>query len=493
MRILLSFVFTLIGLIGYSQNYDEILRYSQLNPSGTARVIGVGGSFGAMGGDFGGISINPAAIGNYWLSEFSFSPSVTFLNTDATLAGASTQNKVNLKANLDHIGITIASSPWADNWETSSWSFGYNRIANYNESFVFEGQTAGSIVGRYLEQSQGLSPDQLDDFEIGLAYDVGAIYDPDASNFYAADFDPYNTAVNKKQTVERSGGMSEIVLGWGGNFKRKLNIGASLSIPFIRFRESKLYEERDELDEIETFNALTFSERVTTTGVGIKASAGATLKVNKRFRIGAAYHSKTYFALQDSFNTVSYYAYTFDGNFEEFDSRSPDGIFEYGLNTPSRTVASVGYLFRNNKLAGFINADIEMLNYANSAFNLTRSSDATQADADYEDQLNDQIAVELGNAFNFRLGTEIAYGHLRFRAGAALNQSPFSNGLADGNTIYATGVGYKGDSFYIDAAVRYTQSNQTYIPYLMENAVDDQLVDVNTNRGELILTAGWSF
>ena len=43
-----------------AQNYKDALRYSTEDLSGTARFKGMSGAFGAIGGDFSAISINPA-------------------------------------------------------------------------------------------------------------------------------------------------------------------------------------------------------------------------------------------------------------------------------------------------------------------------------------------------------------------------------------------------------------------------------------------------
>lgn len=489
--ICLSILFSITEVTG--QNYTDLLKYSQQRPGGTARVVGVGGSFGAMGGDYGGVSINPAALGNYWLSEFTFSPSATFTNAETILLDGPATNERDAKINLANAAIVFASSPMSSNWKTSSLTFGYNRLANFNEQFTFEGKTVGSILGRYLEQANGLSPNELDDFEIGLAYEAGAIYEPDDQNNYLVDFNPYTTEVNKEQTIDRKGGVNEFVIGWGGNYKRKLNIGATLGVPFINFEESKLYQERDRDNEIETFDALTFSEYVKTTGIGIKMSVGATYIVNNSLRIGAAYHTRSYMALKDSFNTISYYAYTFDGVEEAFDSSSPQGVFDYGVRTPSKTVASLGYLFRKNKVAGFLNLDVEYIDHSRGSFNLTRSNQSNQADADYEEEINNLVELELSNSINIRLGSELAMGKWRVRGGAAFNQSPFEEDNGSFETNISAGVGFRSDNFYIDLAGRAINNTENYIPYLMDNPADDQLVNVDINKLELIMTAGFVF
>ena len=57
-----------------AQNEIDALRYSQQNMFGSARVSSMGGAFGSLGGDFSGLSQNPAGIGMYQFTEVTFSP-----------------------------------------------------------------------------------------------------------------------------------------------------------------------------------------------------------------------------------------------------------------------------------------------------------------------------------------------------------------------------------------------------------------------------------
>ena len=63
-----------------AQNEVDALRYSTQNLSGTARFSAMGGAFGSLGGEFSALSSNPAGIGMYQVSEFTFTPSFN-LNT----------------------------------------------------------------------------------------------------------------------------------------------------------------------------------------------------------------------------------------------------------------------------------------------------------------------------------------------------------------------------------------------------------------------------
>ena len=74
-----SFIFfgILMAFSANSQNETDALRYSYLNYNGTARYAGLGGAMGALGADMSAISMNPAGMGRYSRSDFSFTGDLT--------------------------------------------------------------------------------------------------------------------------------------------------------------------------------------------------------------------------------------------------------------------------------------------------------------------------------------------------------------------------------------------------------------------------------
>ena len=56
-NIFISITFLLISCSLSAQSLTDAVRYSRFQVAGTARTAGVGGSFGAMGGDFGSLNI----------------------------------------------------------------------------------------------------------------------------------------------------------------------------------------------------------------------------------------------------------------------------------------------------------------------------------------------------------------------------------------------------------------------------------------------------
>ena len=53
-------VLALCGGTAFSQSQLDAFKYSQTELNGTARYLGMGGAFGALGGDLSSINVNPA-------------------------------------------------------------------------------------------------------------------------------------------------------------------------------------------------------------------------------------------------------------------------------------------------------------------------------------------------------------------------------------------------------------------------------------------------
>ena len=72
----------------FAQNASDALRFSQQNTEGTARSVAMGNAFVALGGDMGGLSVNPASSAVYRYSELVFTPSITVSNTESDYLGS---------------------------------------------------------------------------------------------------------------------------------------------------------------------------------------------------------------------------------------------------------------------------------------------------------------------------------------------------------------------------------------------------------------------
>jgi long-subunit fatty acid transport protein len=72
MRALLGLITLSFGVFTslFSQSEFDALRYSTLGSGGTARTMGMAGSFSAIGADASAVMTNPAGIATFRRSEF---------------------------------------------------------------------------------------------------------------------------------------------------------------------------------------------------------------------------------------------------------------------------------------------------------------------------------------------------------------------------------------------------------------------------------------
>lgn len=474
-----------------AQIYTDALRYSQLNPSSTARVAGLGGAFGAMGEDFASLSINPAGLASYRSSDFMFTPSIQLNETRSSL-GESALETSKTKFGINNLGIIFSNEPSSVDWASSNFAFGFNKLANFNQEFLYAGSTEGSITERFLDLANDPNTAFFNPFEDGLANEVTAIYFDNDLGQYVSDFSPEDI-VSKTQNVRRSGYVSEMTFAWAGALEnRKFSFGASLGFPFVSFEERKTYQESDPSDDITFFNELTFQENVKTTGAGVNFKLGLIFAPFKNIRLGASVHSPNWYSLTEEFDTSLAYSFTDANGTSDTTALSPSGFFEYELRSPWRYTVSIGSLFKSGNLRGLVNLDIEYLNYADNKFNLTSDSDDLE-DAIYEQSLNNDIRIDFTQATNIRLGAELGYNVLRFRAGLGLEGSPYDLDQGEFNKVLSLGFGLKQSIFYLDFAMQLREVDTGYFPYVLNDELRNQLVQNNSTVNNYVLTCGFRF
>ncbi len=468
----------------HAQNLTDALRYSNLDVGGTARAVGTGSSLGALGADFSVLSTNPAGLGQFRTSQFVVTPSFFISKTGSQLRDATSnqisESKTNF--NFNNLGFVLTSRPKSARWKTSNLGIGFNRLANFNQHFIYNGINSNSIVDRFVLEA---NTNGLNDFETGLASDALAIYED--NGVFTSDFElAPNADIDIEQEFRSSGSMNELVFALAGNYEEKLLLGVTVGVPFISYDEKKIYRE-NEVDTIPFFNELIYEENLTTSGVGINLKLGLIYRLSQMLRLGLAVHTPTAFNLTDNFNTRLIYDFTDANGNSRIEADSPEGNFDYKFKTPWRVLGSVGILIRKK---GFISAEVEWVDYSSNSFNLTANS-SDPADRNYQNELNRDIEQLFASTVNIRLGGEYAYENLRFRAGYMINGSPFDgDGLSDNALSF--GLGIQERNFYIDMAYRRRQNDEVFVPYQFDGGAG-QIVDNDHVTNHYLLTLGFRF
>lgn len=488
-----KFLIFLLATIGsysiFAQTLDDALRYSLFEYNSTARFAGVSGAFTALGADLSIANINPAGIAEFRKSEITGTLNYFRTTNKAQLDGTSRSGGSN-QINLGNIAAVFAYDPPSFNTRTFNLAIGMNQLVNFNETVRYNGTGPGTIVERFLEVAESNTPDELDAFEGGPAFDAGAIYNFDGGTTYDSDFVTLNEVVDRSEVIERSGTLNELFITVGSNIKNKFSWGATIGFPFANYREVKSYRESDPNDGIDIFNSLEYNQNLNTSGVGFNLKIGAIYKITPQLRFGAAFHTPSYFFLKDEFDTDVNYSFTADGTTENFSGLSPLSEFEYEFKSPWRVLGGLSYLYSAGDLKGFVSGEIEYVDYTSGSFNLTSNSN-DPLDQFFQDELNGEIDDFFTSALNLRVGTEIAYKYWRARVGAALPSSPFNDSSAlDFDPSLSIGIGYRGNKVYIDLAYTIRKSSTNYSPYRLINPDREPIVGISTDRSIGTLTFG---
>lgn len=467
----------LMGFSLFAQNEIDALRYSRLIPSGTARYIAVGGAFGALGADFTTLSHNPAGIGVYKSSEVSITPSIFQGRSQSTYFGETREND-RYNFNLGSVGIVMVSTPGArtleSGWKNFQFGFGVNRLANFNNRISIEGfNESSSYLTPYVIESNefNVGLDELDDFGAGMAYDVYLMGYDTATNEYFIDMPDGGVLQNKY--ISTRGAINEMVFSIGGNYNDRVYLGATLGVPFIRYRERAEYEEEDVNLTNDIFNSFERVDELTTTGTGINLKAGIIVRATDWLRIGTAIETPTFFTMSDEYST------TFSSEFDDlFDPQeiTRDGFYEYELNTPFKAMAGVGIVLGK---AGLISADYQYVDYTNARLRA--------GDYDFEDE-NDAIRNDYKAAHNFSLGTEWRAGIIAFRGGYGIFANPYKTGTNSAISQYSAGIGLRGSKFFADFTWAMNNMDDEYHLY---SAPDGRAIaDTEINNSMFLMTVG---
>jgi hypothetical protein len=500
--------FYCLSLLAFSQisaqTTSDILRYSRLQTgNGTARSVGVGGALGALGADYSAIANNPAGLASFRTSEFVLTPGFYNADTRTKLEGSAEnvgQSEKARKFILSNIGFVGSRRPTRGKWTTKNWAIGLNNQTTFNGGFFYEGTSVGSIVQRFQEnasfkESKG---DGFSQFEEQLGIEAGAVYkSTQTAEGYTSDFDgkQRDAAIFRSQESTTEGRVRDLNFAYAANYKEKLQIGASISVPFVSFYENKVYQESDDesadgkqVGNVPYFKSLSFAENLSQTGTGINAKLGLIFKPTQRLRLGAALQTGTNYKINETFNTSFRYVYYDASGKNDTEVASPDGNFSYTMITPSKVTASAAYLFGKK---GFISADMDFIDYSAMSFQ-------SDTDKSFISDLNKSITNTYRATSNLRIGGEFAMDIFRFRAGFATLGFPtkeFDNKsyFDTATKIYSAGIGLRENRFYADLGYQVMQSNVTDKPYIVSSDYTQPTVSRSDRNSQLVLTLGFKF
>jgi hypothetical protein len=503
MKKLIFTLFVSMGLVtlSFGQYVDQALMFSQQNYGSTARSKAMGNAFGAIGGDFSSLSINPAGLGIYLRSEASGTLNVLGItNTESTYRNQLTDDR-NTNFNFRNFGYVMAI-PFQDEGSglvTLNLGLGFNKLNNFNQSFSVEkANSPYSRTDAFAQNTTGIHNsnfwEENDPYHNGTPWESILAWDNYLINITNPDQNGDGNAyqsllyqgelVNQILTVNREGFNNEYLVSLGANFNHNLYLGATIGMQDLYYNESKTYSEDGQFGKFDYYSTSR------TKGFGYNLKLGIIYRPVTSLRIGAAIHTPTFFNLKEEYSS------TMTSALENLDTppspaeangphqaETPLGNYQYKMDTPLRAIGSLAYQFGKK---GIISFDYEYVDFSKNK--LRNGSDGYNFSIE-----NTDIKSIYRSVTNLRFGGEIKpTDALSLRAGYELFGNPYKstiNGISQPNknfnyhTINA-GIGYRIKNVSID--VSYSLGTKTDYSY-MDN-VDNEPVKYVMKNNEIVFT-----
>ena len=489
-----------------AQNVGDALLFSRHYSGGTARSAGMGGAFGALGGDLSVLSANPAGLAVYRGSEFTFTPAFDFSSTNATsMSSPGTFNDKNNRIIINNIGYVYTKNMYNEKGlQTINFGIAYNRLSDFNSNaYIKQSAAKTSLLDEFVMYANGfddrtgrygspLTEDELysgiSAFYEGLAYDSYAV-DWDGQEYYS-DYDDFGYNQPWYRSMTARGGVGEYAFSLGLNFNHTLFWGATLGLQDVSFREYFYHEESPNFTYMKQFK---FERELHNSGVGLNFKTGIIYRPMQTLRFGAAIHTPTKLWLKryllTEMETTWNSSPADDGStyFSPLPVENDPNDNKYRISTPWRYSISVATIIGQFAM---VDVDVEMVNYSNCNI-------APKATYDFE---NDHISDILKTSMNVKSGAEFRLGPVYLRGGVAFYGNPYNKSKFDadvkktlkGTMNYSGGIGFRNRDFYMDAAysfIKYPEMvNKLYMSYL-----EDERAKLQTNSGKIILTFGFRF
>ncbi len=461
MRLVLQFTFLLFLTTSiYSQNEMDYYRFADTRPQASARVQGMGGSFGALGADLSSASINPAGLG-----RISKTYGALTLNQESVFSTATFQSQTTKKANaslkIGSAGIVLSKdiSALGNGFLYRQISFGYNKIASYESKMRYKGELYNSLLDVFCTQAAGYTTDQLYyvfPFTTSLAYETYAIDYNTTTGTYVPRLTAGNMLHDRK--VNQKGGSGEWYGSYSANYGNTLYLGATAFIRSVSYTSAITHTETLLDTTGVSLISFEYKENLKQTGAGAGLRIGGIYTPIPAVNIGFSAESPSRIRIKD--------VYTSDmtANHTDGIKKVPVGYLykdsiRYKVLNPFKLTASFAYI---NSRFGSVNFDIEYVDY--SMGNIKGIGNNTYAYASENKIIKDDFKT----ALNYRLGGEfIVSPTIMIRSGIFTNAALVNNiiGLTRSNGI-SVGFGYRLDNIKFDFGYSFSSGKYPYSAFI---------------------------
>jgi len=464
----LILIISLITSVGFAQNINDALLFSSENIQGTARYNAMSGAFGALGGDLSAINNNPASSAIFKNSLLTGTLGVSGANNDAEYFGTRTYES-NSDIGINQLGgaFVLNNIKEDSNWKKFVIAFNYNEVQNFDKEYYISGKSDNSVSSYFLNQANGLqfqdiqilSGEYIEEAYLNILEAYGYQHQQAFLGYYGGVIDPADasdpantsyvstgnyTTVNQNYYYSNSGANSKFNFNLATQYKDVLYLGVAFNGNFIHSERITSIVENG-YDVSSPLEFVTFDNKLKTTGTGFSMQVGAIGKIGKMLRLGASFHSPTWYVLNDELSQ-KINSNLADSNISYIGENQVTIFEDYKLRTPAKLTGSAAVVFGKH---GLVSLDYHYKDYNN----IKLRSDSGFADT------NRNIGNSLTGTSSFNLGGEYRIQKWSMRAGYRFEESPYKNKvIMDNLTGYSLGFGYNFGRSKIDFS--YAQTNQ---------------------------------
>lgn len=461
----------------YSQGVSDAMRFSHNNLNGTARFSALSGAFGALGGDFSAINVNPAGSAVFSNNQVGFTLSNYNIRNKSNYYGT-LNDENNNSFDLNQAGGVLVFNDYnpKNNWKKITLGINYENINNFENSLFASGVNPNNSIDNYFLSYANANPSigqlgiplrilqnsfyenlNYNDQQAFLGYN-GYIIDPvDASNqnnaIYVSNI-PDGGNYYHENYVESTGYNGKVNFNIATQYKNQFYLGLNLNTHFTDYTHSTSFYESNNNSNDTGVRRLRFDNDLHTYGDGFSFQLGAIAKITKEFRFGVAYDSPTWYRLNDELRqTLSSTGFNYGTPPNpNLSSTTVDSDFvivyqPYTLRTPGKWTGSLAYIFGKS---GLISVDYALKDYGNARF--TPKNEFQNSNA--------ALSNLLTRAAELRIGAEYRIKQWSLRGGYRKEQSPYQNGKTIGDlTGTSAGIGYNFGNTKLDLAYSASKSD----------------------------------
>ncbi len=477
-----------------AQEISDAMRYAQDNLTGTARFRAMGGAFGALGGDFSALNVNPAGSAVFAANQIGLSLSLLNTGNRSDYFGTR-RDENNFSFDINQAGgvFVYDNEDEASGWKKVALALNYENMNNFENSLFSAGTNpTHSIDSYFLSYANGadvtlstLENAYFEELGFGAAqaylgyqgYVINPVSDDPTNTLYETNV-PAGGDYYQENALVSTGFNGKLTFNVAAQYRDRLFVGLNLNSHFTDYRVSTSFYERNQNSPEEGLQRLRFNNDLYTAGHGFSFNLGTIFKVTEEFRAGLAYESPTWYRLTDELSQSLTSVTAEQPSTVIVDPAVTVVYAPYKLQTPGKWTGSMAYIFGQK---GLISIDYSLKDYGNTRFR--PENDFTGTNATMSNLLDASSEIRMGGEYRIKQWS--------LRGGYRFEQSPYKDGTTIGDLNgFSAGLGYSFDNNRIDLAYSHSRRDSRQA-FFSQGLVDPALI--NTVQNNVTISAVFGF